>query len=149
MRRMFAALTVAAFVVALGAPAFAKEETVKGQIVDQTCYMKDKAANAGKDLKMPTTYKDCAIGVREEGRSRWRSLTADGKVYQITGDLAANMNAKIVPHVAHTVEITRRRHRRQDGKNDDRGDQPEDDFEVDANAVRKGPGIIAGAFFWR
>ena len=39
MRRMLAGLTVAAFVVALGAPAFAKEETVQGQIVDQTCYM--------------------------------------------------------------------------------------------------------------
>jgi hypothetical protein len=33
-------------------------------------------------------------------------VTADGKVYQITGDLAANMNAKIVPHVLHTVEIS-------------------------------------------
>ena len=41
LRRMLAALTVAAFVVALGAPAFAKEETVKGQIVDETCYLKE------------------------------------------------------------------------------------------------------------
>jgi hypothetical protein len=30
MRNMFAGLTVAAFVVALGGPAFAKTETVKG-----------------------------------------------------------------------------------------------------------------------
>jgi hypothetical protein len=33
-------------------------------------------------------------------------LTADGKVYTIKGDLIANNNAKLVPHVAHTVEIT-------------------------------------------
>jgi hypothetical protein len=33
-------------------------------------------------------------------------LTEDGKVYEITGGLAADKNAKIVPHVAHTVEIT-------------------------------------------
>jgi hypothetical protein len=105
MRRMLAALTAAAFVVALGAPAFAKEETVKGQIVDQTCYLKDKAANAGKDHKMAGDEKDCAVACAKKG-APMALLTSDGKVYQITGDLAANMNEKIVPHVAHTVEIT-------------------------------------------
>ena len=105
MRRMLAGLTVAAFVVALGAPAFAKEETVKGQIVDQTCYMKDKASNAGKDHKMATAVTDCAVACAKKG-APMALLTSDGKVYQITGDLAANMNEKIVPHVAHTVEIT-------------------------------------------
>jgi hypothetical protein len=105
MRRMLAGLTAAAFVVALGAPAFAKEETVKGQIVDQTCYMKDKAANSGKDHKMPAEEKDCAVACAKKG-APMALLTADGKLYQITGDLAANMNEKIVPHVAHTVEIT-------------------------------------------
>jgi hypothetical protein len=33
-------------------------------------------------------------------------LTADGKLYQITGPLAADNNAKLVSHVSHTVEIT-------------------------------------------
>jgi hypothetical protein len=102
---MLAGLTAATFVVALGAPAFAKEETVKGQIVDQTCYLKDKAANAGKDHKMAGDDKDCAVACAKKG-APMALLTADGKVYQITGDLAANMNEKIVPHVAHTVELT-------------------------------------------
>jgi len=31
---------------------------------------------------------------------------ADGKVYQLAGGLAADKNAKIVPHVGHTVEVT-------------------------------------------
>ena len=44
--------------------------------------------------------------MREEGRADGRPDRRDGKVYQITGELAANMNEKIVPHVAHTVEIT-------------------------------------------
>jgi hypothetical protein len=105
MRRMLAGLIAAAFVVALGAPAFAKEETVKGQIVDQTCYMKDKASNAAKDHKMAAEVKDCAVACAKKG-APMAVLTPDGKVYQITGDLAANMNEKIVPHVAHTVEIT-------------------------------------------
>jgi hypothetical protein len=34
-------------------PAFAKEATVKGQIVDVSCYNMDKANNAGPDHKMP------------------------------------------------------------------------------------------------
>ena len=52
---------------------------------------------------------DCAVGCAKKG-APMALLTADGKVYQITGALAADMNAKIVPHVAHTVEVTRRRH---------------------------------------
>jgi len=33
-------------------------------------------------------------------------LTSDGKVYQVTGGLAANKNAKLSAHMLHTVEIT-------------------------------------------
>ena len=105
MRRMLAGLVVVAAVVALGAPLFAAEQTVTGQIIDQTCYMKDKASNAGRDHKMATDVKDCAVACAKKG-APMAILTSDGKVYQITGDLAANMNEKLVPHVAHTVEVT-------------------------------------------
>lgn len=105
MRRMSAAVLAVAFVVALSAPAFAKTETVKGQIVDQSCYMKDKEHNKGVDHKMPADTKDCAIACAKMGRPM-AVLTADGKVYEIAGGLAADKNAKIIPHVSHTVEIT-------------------------------------------
>jgi hypothetical protein len=106
MRNMFAGLMVAAFVVALSAPAFAKTETVKGQIVDVSCYNMDKANNVGKDHKMPKgDTADCATGCAKAGRPM-AILTSDGKVYELTGGLAAEKNAKIVPHVAHTVEVT-------------------------------------------
>src|SRR6267142_5558794 len=105
MRRIFAGLAAAAFVLALGAPAFAKTETVKGQIVDQACYKMDKT-NTGVDHKMPKgDTKDCAIGCAKAGRPM-ALLTSDGKVYVLTGGLAADKNAKIIPHVAHTVEVT-------------------------------------------
>jgi hypothetical protein len=105
MRKMFAGIMVAAFVIALGAPAFAKTETVKGQIIDETCYTMDKS-NTGVDHKMPKgDTKDCAIGCAKAGRPM-AILTADGKVYEIAGGLAADKNAKIVPHVGHTVEVT-------------------------------------------
>ena len=105
MCRFFAGLTAVAFVLALGVPAFAKTETVKGKIVDESCYKMDKS-NTGKDHKMPKgDTADCAIGCAKAGRPM-ALLTEDGKVYEITGGLAAEKNAKIVPHVAHTVEIT-------------------------------------------
>jgi len=105
MRNVLAGLTAAAFVVALGAPAFAKTETVKGQIVDESCYKMDKS-NTGNDHKMPKgDTKDCAIGCAKAGRPL-ALLTSDGKVYEISGGLAANKNEKLIPHIAHTVEIT-------------------------------------------
>jgi hypothetical protein len=73
MKRLFVGFTVAAFVVALGVPAFAKTETIKGQIVDESCYKMDKS-NTGVDHKMPKgDTKDCAIGCAKAGRPMaWR-----------------------------------------------------------------------------
>jgi len=105
MRKMFAGLAVAAFVLALGAPAFAKDVTVKGQIIDQSCYKMDKS-NTGNDHKMPKgDTKDCAIGCAKAGRPL-AILTSDGKVYEITGGLAAEKNAKLIAHISHIVEVT-------------------------------------------
>ena len=105
MRKMFAGLAVAAFVLALGAPAFAKDVTVKGQIIDQSCYKMDKS-NTGVDHKMPKgDTKDCAIGCAKAGRPL-AILTSDGKVYEITGGLAAEKNAKLIAHISHIVEVT-------------------------------------------
>ncbi len=98
MRKVFATMVAAAFVAAAAAPAFAKEMTVKGEVVDQTCYMKDHK-------NMGASHKDCATTCAKKGQPM-ALLTEDGKLYQITGDLAADNNAKLVPHVAHTVEVT-------------------------------------------
>ena len=47
------------------------------------------------------------VGDRTSGsRQPLALVTADGKVYQIAGDLAANNNAKLISHLSHTVEIT-------------------------------------------
>ena len=105
MRRTFAGLTVAAFVLALSAPAFAKTETVRGQVVDMSCYNAEKS-NTGVDHKMPKgDTKDCAIGCAKAGQPL-ALLTNDGKVYEISGGLAADKNAKLIAHVSHTVEVT-------------------------------------------
>jgi predicted lipoprotein with Yx(FWY)xxD motif len=97
MRRLFAAVTVSAFVVALGAPAFAKEMTVKGELVDQGCYLKDHA-------KVGASHKACA-GVCAKKGLPMAILTEDGKLYQITGDLAKDTKT-LADHASHTVEVT-------------------------------------------
>lgn len=105
MRKMFAGLTVAAFVVALSVPAFAKAETVKGQVVDMSCYNMDKS-NTGVDHKMPKgETKDCAVACAKGGKPL-ALLTSDGKVYEIGGGLAADKNAKLIAHISHTVEVS-------------------------------------------
>ncbi len=106
MRKLVAGFVGAAFIVALAAPAFAKTETVKGRIVDESCYTMDKANNAGKDHKMKNgDTPDCAAACAKMGRPM-AILTDDGKVYELTGGLAADKNAKIIPHIAHVVEVT-------------------------------------------
>jgi len=102
MRKFFAGL---AAVACVAAPAFAATETVKGQIVDQMCYMHDMTNNKGMDHKMPADTAGCAAACAKKG-APMALLTSDGKLYTIAGDLAANTNAKIIPHISHTVEIT-------------------------------------------
>lgn len=105
MRSVFAGFAAAAFLVALSAPAFAKTETVTGKIVDESCYTMDKS-NTGMDHKMPHgDTKDCAVACAKMGRPL-ALLTSDGKVYEISGGLAADKNAKLIPHITHTVSIT-------------------------------------------
>ena len=105
MRTIAIAAIAAACAVTLVTPAFAKTETIKGHVVDQMCYLKDKANNAGKDHKMPADVKGCAADCAKKGMPLGL-LTDDGKLYQIAGGLAADNNAKLVPHISHTVEIT-------------------------------------------
>lgn len=104
MRRVSIATSALLFALVV-MPALATAETVRGTIVDQSCYLKDKANNAGVDHKMPADVKDCATACAKKGRPL-ALLTSDGKVYTIAGALAADNNAKLVGHVAHTVEIT-------------------------------------------
>ena len=104
MHKLLASLSVAAFIVALVAPVFAATETVTGRVVDQTCYSKNKE-NTGADHKMPEEMAGCAAMCAKKGMPM-ALLTTDGKVYAITGGLAADSNAKIVPHISHIVTIS-------------------------------------------
>jgi hypothetical protein len=102
MRKLSAGLLAALFLVALATPALAKVETITGRFVDLACYTKDHTniANAHKGMS-DTCAQECAkMGMPPA------LVTDDGKVYQITGDLTANNNAKIVPHMSHKMQLT-------------------------------------------
>lgn len=104
MRHFLAPLAAAVFIVVSSAPAWAKTMTVKGQVVDEGCSLREMGQKGG-DHEKASEMDQCAIDCAKRGEPV-ALLTADGKVYRITGGLAANNNAKLVPHMNHTVEIT-------------------------------------------
>ena len=105
MRKLLIGLTAMGFIVALGAPALAKVETVKGQLVDQGCYKMNKVNTGDRHEMKNGPRENCATECAKQGHAV-AVLTSEGKVYQVTGDLAANNNDKLIAHMAHTVEVT-------------------------------------------
>jgi hypothetical protein len=105
MRKVLFGAIGAGLILTMVVPSVVGAETLRGQIVDQACYLKNKPDNAGKDHKMPAETKDCAVACAKQGYPL-ALLTADGKVYQIGGWLAGNKNAKLIPHISHTVDLT-------------------------------------------
>lgn len=87
---------VAGLLATVSAPAFAKTETITGQLVDQQCYLTEKKVDSDSA---------CAISCAKSGKPV-AVLTTDGKLYEVTGGLAANKNARLADHMLKTVAIT-------------------------------------------
>jgi hypothetical protein len=96
-RMMLLGLAVGALVVS-ALPLSAETKTVKGELVDQTCFLKDKT-NRGAD------HADCTGSCIKKGKPA-AVVTEDGKVYTITGKYAENKNAKLVDFASKMVEVT-------------------------------------------
>ncbi len=88
MSRRLAQLAACAVFVAFSAPLGAAPMTVKGEVVDLTCYKSDKA-------KMGEGHKGCGMTCVKKGNPL-AIVTADGKVYNLAGAYVENKNAKIV-----------------------------------------------------
>ena len=95
-------VALASIVLGAGVFAIAAPTTVSGVLVDKACYTKDKAntTNAHKGMDAACA-QDCA----KQG-SQVALVTAKGEVYDVSGELAANKNEKLVAHMSHTVEVT-------------------------------------------
>jgi hypothetical protein len=93
---------VVSAVLSSGVPAFAADVT--GILVDKACYefSKENITNAHKDMG-ETCAQDCARkGVQVA------IVTKTGELFQVmpTGGLAGENNAKLVPHMGHTVTLS-------------------------------------------
>ncbi len=100
MRKLFAFVAGAAFVASLTAPTFgqAHSMTVKGEVVDVACATKKAPGGKGAD------HAGCAMACAKKGQPVGL-MTADA-IYTLTGDYAANNNAKLLDFVAKSVEVT-------------------------------------------
>jgi hypothetical protein len=100
--KLLSAIVVAVLVLSSGAPLLAAEVT--GVLVDLACYTKDKANTTNAHKGMGET---CAQACAKKG-APVALVTEKGEVYEIMtmGGLAGENNAKLVPHMSHTVTLT-------------------------------------------
>jgi hypothetical protein len=98
MRKIFALVATAAFVAALASSTFAQATTVKGEVVDVACATKKAPGGKGDD------HAGCAMACAKKGMPVG-IMTADA-IYTVSGDYAANNNAKLLEFVAKRVEVT-------------------------------------------
>jgi hypothetical protein len=98
MRKMFALVAGAAFVATLASPMFAAPMTVKGEIVDIACATKKGDGGKGD------AHAGCAMACAKKGQPIG-IMTADA-IYTVSGDYAANNNAKLLEFVAKRVEVS-------------------------------------------
>ena len=96
----FVQLAACAAFVAASAPLAADHhaKTLKGEVVDQACYTKDKG-NVGEK------HKDCGLTCAKKG-SKLAFVTPDGQVFTIVGAYTENKNAKLIDLFAMPVEAT-------------------------------------------
>ena len=98
MKKLLGGLSAVALVAALAVPSFAADETtITGQVVDVVCTMKDKA-NAGED------HLACATSCARRGQPV--GIITDDAIYTITGDYAADKNARLIEYLAKKVTVT-------------------------------------------
>jgi putative hemolysin len=93
---------IAAIVLGITTSAFAAEVT--GVLVDLACYTQDKANTTNAHKGMGET---CAQACAKKGGTV-ALVTQKGEVYEVMtmGALAGENNAKLVPHMSHTVTLT-------------------------------------------
>ena len=102
MRKIHMLLCCAIFLMACGKMGFADSKIVSGKLVDLACYKvnNQNTGNAHIDRGW-NCGRSCALEGYPVG-----VVTSDGKVYQVTGELAAHSNAKLQAHIGETVTIS-------------------------------------------
>ncbi len=98
MRKILAIAAGTAFLAAISVPIFAADMTVKGELVDVACSTSKGAGGKGAD------HAVCALRCATRGQPV--GILTEDAIYVVTGDWAANKNAKLIDFVAKRVEVT-------------------------------------------
>lgn len=97
MKHLLSTLYAPLLIAALAAPLVAADvKTVRGEIIDLECSLKQGAAGKGEG------HAACAMSCAKNGDPM--ALLADDAVYLIEGSYAADKNAKLLDFVARKVE---------------------------------------------
>jgi hypothetical protein len=94
----------AALILSLGTSLMAGRATIRGKLVDEHCSAMSPPHD-NHDNKSAKEMESCARECAASGQPV-ALVTSDGAIYRIVGALAANRNAKLVPHLGVVVEIT-------------------------------------------
>jgi hypothetical protein len=105
MRRICVGLAATAFVAAVASPTFAKMETVAGVLVDDECYLENKANTTQKHAMKNGPVETCATSCAKKGKPV-ALVTKDGRKYVVVGQYTANKNQNLIAHMTHSVELT-------------------------------------------
>ncbi len=104
MRTLLPGILATTIGLALCAPVMGGTATVKGTLVDELCSLMKPPHDNG-DAKSAAEIASCVLECARSGQPV-ALVTTDGKMYRVTGGLAANRNAKLIPQMSPTVEIT-------------------------------------------
>jgi len=105
MRITLVGLAATALVATLASPASAKMETVTGVLVDQACYLADRANTKQKHVMKNGPVDNCATTCAKKGETV-AVVTPAGKMYVVIGQYTANKNRILVGYMTHTVAMT-------------------------------------------
>jgi hypothetical protein len=97
MRKLFAFAASAALVALMATPLVGQTK-LTGEVVDVACATKKAPGGKGAD------HASCAMACAKKGLPA--GLMTGDAIYTITGDYAANNNAKLLEFVAKRVEVT-------------------------------------------
>jgi hypothetical protein len=98
MRKVLSFASAAIFAASLAVPVFASDMTVKGEVVDIACAT--SKGDGGKGDGHAAGALSCAKKGQPVG------ILTDDAIYEVTGDFAANNNAKLLDFVAKSVTVT-------------------------------------------
>jgi hypothetical protein len=99
MRRNVGVLAIGLLLAAGGLSAAGEEVTLKGEVVEVSCYSKQGVAKG-----TGAAHVSCAVDCAKQGKPLGLLTDGDG-LFKFVGDYTDNNNAKLIPFIGKQVEV--------------------------------------------